>query len=116
MIEFDGRLLQPINKIVEIEVDGNAMDIKPMDIFPQSLSYMKKVIASSNPDPMWIDFHWTDIKSITNCDWVGTFWQAAKDDKAPWVEIDLGMPQNQHKFALTCSRLLLLMLSVQQFV
>ena len=32
VIEFDGKLLQPINTIIEIEVTGNAMDIKPMDI------------------------------------------------------------------------------------
>jgi alpha-L-fucosidase len=33
IIEFDGKFLQPINTIVEIEVDGNAMDIPPMDFF-----------------------------------------------------------------------------------
>jgi alpha-L-fucosidase len=92
IIEFDGKLLQPVNTIVEIEVAGNAMDIRPMEVAPHSFSYMKKVTGSSNPDPKWIDFQWTDIKSITNGDWVGTFWQAAKDDKAPWVEIDLNKP------------------------
>jgi len=38
IIEFNGNLLQPINTIVEIEVEGNAMDIKPLDVIPQSLS------------------------------------------------------------------------------
>ena len=32
-------------------------------------------------------------ESITNGDWVGTFWQPANDDKSPWIEIDLGKPQ-----------------------
>ncbi len=35
IIVFDADLLRPINTIVEIEVAGNAMDIKPMDIAPQ---------------------------------------------------------------------------------
>lgn len=95
LIEFDGKLLQPINTIVEIEVAGNAMDIKPMDITPQSLSYMKKVSASSNPNPRW-----TDIKSINNGDWVGAYWQPANDDKAPWAEIDLGKSQKITKAVL----------------
>ena len=95
IIEFDGKLLQPINTIVKIEVAGNAMDIKPMDVTPQSLSYMKKVSASSNPDP-----NWTDIKSINNGDWVGTCWQPANDDKAPWAEIDLGKSQKIVKAVL----------------
>jgi alpha-L-fucosidase len=51
IIEFDGKLLEPVNTIVEIEVDGNAMDITPMDIAPHSISYLKKVTGSPNPDP-----------------------------------------------------------------
>jgi alpha-L-fucosidase len=42
IIEFDGRLLQPFNTIVEIEVAGNAMDIKPLDIAPQSSYFITK--------------------------------------------------------------------------
>ena len=42
IIEFDGRLLQPINTIVEIEVAGNAMDIKPLEILPQSILNIKR--------------------------------------------------------------------------
>jgi len=36
IIEFDGKLLQPINTIVEIEVAGNAMNIKPVEVAAQS--------------------------------------------------------------------------------
>jgi len=32
IIEFDRKLLHPNDTIVEIEVAGNALDIKPMDI------------------------------------------------------------------------------------
>ncbi len=93
IIEFNGNLLQPINTIVEIEVAGNAMDINPMDVAPQSLSFMKDVKVSSNAVAKWIDYQWMDKKSVTNGDWVGAFWQPANDDKAPWVDIDLGKQQ-----------------------
>jgi len=97
IIEFNGDLLQPINTIVEIEVEGNAMDIKPMDVAPQSLSYMKKVSGSSNLTPKWIEFQWTDIQSVTNGDWVGDFWLAEGTDKNPWLEINLGAPSKVGK-------------------
>ncbi|MCX6326731.1 MAG: alpha-L-fucosidase [Bacteroidia bacterium] len=42
IIEFDGKLLQSINTIVEIEVAGNTMDIKPIDLSPQLSYYNKK--------------------------------------------------------------------------
>lgn len=92
IIEFDGKLLQPINTVVEIEVAGNAMDIKPMDVMPQSLSYLKQVSASTNLNPRG-----TGIRSINNGDWVGSYWQPAKEDITPWAEIDLGNPQKISK-------------------
>ncbi|HNX54818.1 MAG TPA: alpha-L-fucosidase [Prolixibacteraceae bacterium] len=92
VIEFAGEALQPINTIVEIEVAGNAMDIQPMEIGAQSLSYNKKVSASSNPNP-----HWTGINSINNGDWAGHAWSPAKEDKEPWAEIDLGKPEKISK-------------------
>jgi alpha-L-fucosidase len=88
IIEFDGKLLQPISTVLELEVAGNAMDIKPMEVMPHSLSYMKKVAASSNPNP-----HWNDISSVNNGDWVGSYWQPADSDSEPWAEIDLGESQ-----------------------
>jgi alpha-L-fucosidase len=100
VIEFDGKQLQPINTIVEIEYAGNIMNVKPMDVEPQSISYMKKVNGSSNLKPMWIDHEWTDMQSINNGEWAGAFWQPAADDKIPWVEIDLGKPQRFTKAVL----------------
>ncbi len=86
-IEFSGKDLQPLNTIVELEVDGNAMDIEPMNIASESLSYGKKVTASTDPDP-----HWHGASTINNGDWVGHSWRPAKEDKTPWAEIDLGKP------------------------
>jgi alpha-L-fucosidase len=99
-IEFDGKLLQPINTIIEIEVAGNAMVIKPMDVTPQSLSYMKKVSASSNPEPKWINHEWIDLESVNNGEWGGSYWKPSDEDKAPWIEIDLGKTERISKVVL----------------
>jgi len=97
LIEFDGKLIQPVNTIVEIEYAGNVMNVKPIDVIPQSISFMKKVNGSSNLSPKWINFQYTDLKSINNGDWSGSFWQAADDDKSPWAEIDLGKTEKISK-------------------
>ena len=85
LIEFAGAALPQIDTIVEIEVAGNVMNIEPVEISAQSLSYNKKVSASSNPDPRW-----KEITSINNGDWSGHSWSPAKEDKTPWAEVDLG--------------------------
>jgi alpha-L-fucosidase len=100
VVEFNGKMLQPVNTIVELEYTANVMNVKPMDVTPQSISFMKKVNGSSNVKPLWINYQWIDIKSINNGDWSGSFWQAADDDKAPWVEIDLGNREKISKFVL----------------
>ncbi|HEX7411087.1 MAG TPA: alpha-L-fucosidase [Bacteroidales bacterium] len=92
VIEFAGKDLLPINTIVEIEMAGNVMDIHPMDIGSQSLSYNKKVAASSNPNP-----DWNSVSSINNGDWVGHEWKPAKEDKTPWAEIDFSKPEKVSK-------------------
>jgi alpha-L-fucosidase len=87
-IEFSAKALQPINTIVEIEVAGNAMDIKPLEIKAQSLSFRKQASASSVGDKTW-----HGIRLITNGDWSGYGWSPAKDDKMSWAEVDLEKPQ-----------------------
>jgi len=94
LIEFGNEPIKPINTIVEIEVNGNAMEITPMDVKPVSLSFMKPVTGSSNLKPHWSNHQWVDIKSVTNGDWSGDFWHPAENDVNPWVEIDLGTTQN----------------------
>lgn len=92
LIEFAGAALPQIDAIVEIEVAGNVMNIEPVEISAQSLSYNKKVSASSNPDPRW-----KEITSINNGDWSGHSWSPAKEDKIPWAEIDMGKPEKISK-------------------
>jgi hypothetical protein len=38
IITFEKKQLQPINTIIEIEVSGRAMDIKPIDFGSQSVN------------------------------------------------------------------------------
>jgi alpha-L-fucosidase len=97
IIEFDGKLLQPINTIIEIEYSGNVMNVKPMEVNSQSISYMKDVTGSSNQKAQWINHQWVDLKAVNNGDWSGSFWQPADDDKNPWVEIDLGKTEKISK-------------------
>ncbi len=92
LLQFPGENLQALNTIVELTVDGNVMDITPMEVFAQSLSYDKPVTASTNPDP-----HWRDAGSVNNGEWVGHYWTPAKDDRSPWVEIDLEKPEKISK-------------------
>jgi alpha-L-fucosidase len=92
-IEFARKELQPVNTIVEIELAGNAMDLDPVEINPHSLSYMKKVNASSNVKGLWSNYHWVELSSVNNGDWSGSFWEPATKDEKPWVEVDLGKPE-----------------------
>jgi hypothetical protein len=92
ILEFPASALQTIDTVVEIRYSGDIMQIKPMDIKAESLSFNKTVTASSNPDQ-----HWRGVKSIVNGDWSGHFWMPADDDKAPWAEIDLGKPEKLSK-------------------
>lgn len=99
-IEFDGKLLQPVNTIIEIEYPGSVMNIKPADMTSQSISFMKSVKGSSNEKGQWINHQWVDLAAINNGDWSGSFWQPAEDDRKPWVEFDLGKKEKISKAIL----------------
>jgi len=100
IIEFDAKLLKPVNTIVEIEYAGNVMGVAPVDVASQSMSYMKNISASSNLKAQWINHQWVDLKALNNGDWSGSFWQPSAEDKKPWVEIDLGRNENISKAIL----------------
>ena len=93
VIEFSGKDLQPLNTIVELELSGNVMDLKPMEISSNSLSYSKPLTASSNPKGHWSNHQWVDLTAVTNGDWSGAFWEPDSGDTNPWIEIDLGKSQ-----------------------
>ena len=97
LVKFDGKQLQPIDTIVEIEYASTVSNVEPVDVISQSISYMKSVRGSSNEKAQWINHQWIDLKAINNGDWSGSFWQPADDDKTPWVEIDLGKTETVSK-------------------
>jgi len=99
-IVFGKESLRPINTIVELEIAGNAMDIEPVEVKPQSLSYRKVVTGSSNLKAHWSYHQWVDIKSAVNGDWAGDFWHPEEGDTIPWIEIDLGEPVKVNKAVL----------------
>jgi alpha-L-fucosidase len=92
-IEFSEKELQPINTLVEIELEGNAMDVEPVNMASNSFAYMKKVNASSNLEGRWSRYRWAEASAINNGDWTGTVWEPEENDKNPWIEIDLGKPE-----------------------
>lgn len=92
-IEFAEKDLQPVNTIVELELAGNTMNIEPLEISSNSLSFNKPLTASSNPKGQWINHQWVELNAVTNGDWSGAFWEPEAKDQSPWVEIDLGKPE-----------------------
>jgi alpha-L-fucosidase len=92
-IEFAEKDLQPVNTIVELEFSGNVMNIEPLEISSNSLSYNKPLTASSNPKGQWINHQWVELSSVTNGDWAGAYWEPEAKDQSPWIEVDLGKPE-----------------------
>jgi alpha-L-fucosidase len=92
-IELPKEELQVVNTIVELEFSGNVMNIEPLEISSNSLSYNKPLTASSNPKGQWINHQWVELSSVTNGDWSGAYWEPEVKDQSPWVEVDLGKPE-----------------------
>ena len=76
----------PINTIIELKIDGNAMAIPPQELPFQSITFKREVTASSQINPRW-----NPGSSVIDGDWVGHFWKPAADDRSPWIEFDLGI-------------------------
>jgi alpha-L-fucosidase len=93
-ITFPASELKPVNTVVELEIEGSAMEATPVDGIATSLSFKKQLKASSNTEGRWVDFQWLSLTAVNNGEWVGTFWEPDAADEIPWVEIDLGKPEN----------------------
>ena len=89
VIEIPKEAITGINTIVELEVSGDAMEIEAIEAIPQSVSYGKPIKASSRAATFW-----REVEAVNNGDWAGRFWEAGKEDKEPWVEIDLQQTVN----------------------
>ena len=92
-LEFSAKDLQHINTIVELEYAGTIMNVAPVVINSNSLSYLKPVNASSNLKGHWSNHLWVELGAVTNGDWSASFWEPEPKDLQPWVEIDLGKPE-----------------------
>jgi hypothetical protein len=73
------------------------MNIEPLEISSNSLSYMKLLTASSNLEGHWSNHQWVELNAVTNGDWSGAFWEPEAKDLKPWIEIDLGKPKKISK-------------------
>jgi alpha-L-fucosidase len=93
VIEFSKQDLQPINTILELEMTEDVMNIPPVVIRSNSLSYLKPLTASSNLKGQWINHQWVELSAVVNGDWSGSFWTPEAKDNRPWIEIDLGKPE-----------------------
>jgi len=92
-IELSKEELQSVNTIIELEFSGNVMNIKPLEISSNSLSFNKPLTASSNPKGHWSNHQWVELNAVTNGDWAGAFWEPEAKDQNPWIEVDLGKPE-----------------------
>jgi alpha-L-fucosidase len=92
-IEFSVKDLQPINTIIELEYAENIMNVAPVEINSNSLSFLKQVNASSNLKGHWSNHLWVELAAVTNGDWSASFWEPDPKDLHPWVEVDLGKPE-----------------------
>jgi alpha-L-fucosidase len=89
-IEFSAKELKPLNTVIELETDGSAMDIMPVEGIAAALSFRKPLNVSSNTRENWIDQQWVSPEAINNGEWVGACWVPDAADEHPRIEIDLG--------------------------
>lgn len=84
VLEFAGKYLDSLNTVIELVMDRDVMDVPAVAPQPQSLLFGHKISASSNPDKKW---HGAEY--VCNGDWVGLGWRPGKNDKQPWIEVDM---------------------------
>ena len=77
--------INEIDAIIQIEIEGDAMDLPVTDVNPESLSYQKSATASSES----INHFWK-AKNVLDGDWIGHGWRQQDEEDGPWIEIDLG--------------------------
>lgn len=95
VFEFSEKHLQPLNTIIELEVDGDAGTVEPFEAPSQSLSFGREVTASSMKSEVR-----RNVKNIVNGNWIGLPWIPANDDKQPWVELELDKVEKISKVKL----------------
>jgi alpha-L-fucosidase len=88
-IDVPAEQRQELDTIILLELDGPASDLKPAPVPVASLTFGKKVTASSvYPDPVGAIYR---PEYAVDGDPDGG-WTFAKDLKSAWLEVDLGQP------------------------
>jgi len=85
LLSIPGSALNEIDAIIQIEIDGDAMDMPVTAVIPESLSYQKSAKASSESS----HYFWK-ASNVLDGDWTGYGWKREGDEKNPWIEIDIG--------------------------
>jgi alpha-L-fucosidase len=84
-ISLDKDAIRDMDVIIQIEINGNAMELPVTDVSPESLSYRKSVSASSESD-----HHFWKAGNAFDGDWIGYGWRQHGDEDTPWIAVDLG--------------------------
>jgi hypothetical protein len=93
-IEVPAEQRQDLDTIVVLELDGPASDLKPVPLPVASLTFGKKVTASSvYPEPVGATYR-PEFAVDGDPD---SGWTFAKDLKSAWLEVDLGQPNTFNK-------------------
>ncbi len=85
LLSVPGSAINEIDAIIQIEIEGDAMDIPITDVNPESLSYQKSAKASSESS----HYFWK-AKNVLDGDWTGYGWRQQDEEAIPWIEIDIG--------------------------
>jgi hypothetical protein len=88
-IDVPAEQRQELDTIIVLELDGPASELKPAPVQVASLTFGKKVTASSvYPEPVGANYR---PEYAVDGDPDGG-WTFAKDLKSAWLEVDLGQP------------------------
>ena len=87
----------PIDRIVELEIDRDSMDIEPIKT-QRTRSLARDAAASASSffsyrRPSGKTVHDSPSKVIGNEDGKGGYWTAKADDPKPWIALDLRKPR-----------------------
>jgi alpha-L-fucosidase len=93
-IDVPAEQRQPLDTIIALELDGSAAELKPVPVPVASLTFGKKVTASSvYPEPVGATYR---PEFAVDGDPDGG-WTFAKDLKSAWLEVDLGQTHTFNK-------------------
>lgn len=85
VFEISGSENGVIDRIIELKMSGDVLTLPVMPTANESFLIGRKVLASTNPDPVW-----HDAQFVCDGDWAGLGWVPSDEDPTPWIEVDMG--------------------------